>query len=312
MKRAFTLIELLVVIGIIAILAGVLLVTFSTTTESARAAKCLTNMKNLATACQVYGTATGYYPNAGSVNYITIDESRGIRNAQKQFNETKGWISWLSRDVYPVEGGDAPTPNTLGFLGNGNDEDNLYALTNGALWKYISSNRDTYVCPCHVQKSKRVKPLWSYLMSARFKWDSSEGYAYHKSGSGVGYGGLARADRILLFSEIPFRGPGEWFPEGDGGGVENDAILQYRGCKEAPGLSGKSRRDGDETIGGNHPLGNAKHPKAWFAHVAFADAHVEKIKVSNLSTEALKELTTLLCTGKDYTLDSDGKLHELK
>lgn len=311
MKRAFTLIELLVVIGIIAILAGVLLATLTSSTEAARAAKCMTNMKNLANACHSYGAACQHYPNAGSVTYISIDESRGIRNAKKTYNETPGWISWISRNAFPASS--PTTPPTIGFCGNGTEEDNVFALTNGALWKYVSGNRDVYVCPSHVQTKKGGKPLWSYLMNASFKWDSSEGYSYMNSGAGVSFGSLARADRILLFSEIPFRGPGEWFPLGDGsGGTEDDAVLQYRGCKDAPGLGGKSRRDGEETIGCNHPLGNVKHPKAWFAHVAFADAHVEKIRASGLSTDALKELTTFLCTGKDYALDAEGNLQELK
>ena len=44
MKKAFTIIELLVVIGIIGVLAGVLMTSFSGGTESARAAKCLTTV----------------------------------------------------------------------------------------------------------------------------------------------------------------------------------------------------------------------------------------------------------------------------
>ena len=57
MKKAFTLIELLVVIGILAILIGVLISTIANGTEVARAARCLTNMKNLANACNSYAMA---------------------------------------------------------------------------------------------------------------------------------------------------------------------------------------------------------------------------------------------------------------
>ena len=55
MKKGFTLVEMLVVIGIIGILVGVLVASFSGGTESARNAQCLTNMKNLAGACQSHG-----------------------------------------------------------------------------------------------------------------------------------------------------------------------------------------------------------------------------------------------------------------
>ncbi|MBQ7256313.1 MAG: DUF1559 domain-containing protein [Abditibacteriota bacterium] len=53
-KKGFTLIELLVVIAIIAILAAVLFPVFAQAREKARATKCLSNMKQLATALQLY------------------------------------------------------------------------------------------------------------------------------------------------------------------------------------------------------------------------------------------------------------------
>ena len=67
MKKGFTLVELLVVIGILGILSAVLIGSFAGGTESARAVKCLTNMRNLATACQTYGMSYGFYPLAGSI-----------------------------------------------------------------------------------------------------------------------------------------------------------------------------------------------------------------------------------------------------
>ena len=80
MKKAFTLVELIVVVGIICILAAILIASFGGGTESARNALCLTNMRNLAAACQTYGMAHGYYPAAGSFEKIGTDESDGIRN----------------------------------------------------------------------------------------------------------------------------------------------------------------------------------------------------------------------------------------
>lgn len=54
-KRAgFTLIELLVVIAIIAILAAILFPVFAKARESARSASCLSNLKQLGTAAQMY------------------------------------------------------------------------------------------------------------------------------------------------------------------------------------------------------------------------------------------------------------------
>ncbi|CEK16602.1 prepilin-type N-terminal cleavage/methylation domain-containing protein [Chthonomonas calidirosea] len=53
-QQAFTLIELLVVIAIIAILAAILFPVFAQAREKARAISCLSNMKQLATAEQMY------------------------------------------------------------------------------------------------------------------------------------------------------------------------------------------------------------------------------------------------------------------
>ena len=55
-RKGFTLIELLVVIAIIAILAGMLFPVFARARESARKIQCLSNVKNIAMAFQMYLT----------------------------------------------------------------------------------------------------------------------------------------------------------------------------------------------------------------------------------------------------------------
>jgi prepilin-type N-terminal cleavage/methylation domain-containing protein/prepilin-type processing-associated H-X9-DG protein len=54
MRRGFTLIELLVVIAIIAVLAAILFPVFSAAREKARQATCLSNMRQLVTAWDMY------------------------------------------------------------------------------------------------------------------------------------------------------------------------------------------------------------------------------------------------------------------
>jgi len=61
-RRGFTLIELLVVIAIIAILAAMLFPVFARARESARKIQCLSNVKNIAMAFQIYLTDYDRFP----------------------------------------------------------------------------------------------------------------------------------------------------------------------------------------------------------------------------------------------------------
>jgi prepilin-type N-terminal cleavage/methylation domain-containing protein/prepilin-type processing-associated H-X9-DG protein len=71
-RRGFTLIELLVVIAIIAILAAMLFPVFARARESARKIQCLSNVKNIATAFQMYLTDYDRFP-PGEHNTQAVD-----------------------------------------------------------------------------------------------------------------------------------------------------------------------------------------------------------------------------------------------
>lgn len=290
----FTLIELLVVIGIIGVLAGVLLASFGGSTESAASARCLSNLKNLATACQTYGMNTGHYPPAASIESLTMSVARGRKNVSRVYHETPGWISWYSNGGYPSE---STRENPEVPMCTKDILQGTYALTNGALWKYVSGSRETYVCPAHAKKSANP-PYWSYLMNAYFGWNPKG-----KNTIRIEYGNLARADRILLFSEVPFTGPGDWFPNGSGSGEDSDAILQFKPDKNVKGGAGlganKSGGEGSECIGFNHRVG-----KRFAAHVVFADGHTEKL-LAPVDGGGIVDLTTWLCQGVDVSFDGE-------
>lgn len=287
MKKGFTLIELMIVIGIIGILAATILGVSNASGDSAQAAKCLANMKNLATAVQSYGMANGQYPVAGSVVRRSSSGSSAKGNRQTTYTEQSGWVSGDTQGAFPSTS--PATISSLGFM-ESDEERSHYAITNGALWRYVSGNLNTFVCPIHKKKKPGVK--WSYLMNAYFGWSADSSHTYGNTFAFQRYGKLGDADRRLLFAEIPFQGPGSWKPEGDSGSTDGDGVLQYENCSHTARVAGENIADGTECLGANHKVG-----KSWYAHVVFADGHVEKIR-ADLDDNALKKLTTLLCEGK--------------
>lgn len=303
MKRAFTLVELIVVVGIIGILSSILIASLSGGSDSARAALCLSNMKNLATAAQTYAMENKYYPLAGNMVYVNIRRD-GQRNVRREYNEVPGWISLDSQGKYPTES--YTGSSTIGLYSS-EDEKARFALTNGVLWKYVSANRETYLCPEHAKRirktDKSLKPNWSYLMNAYFSWNFKD-HAYNGDHGRKRYGELPTADKLLLFSEVPFSGYNSWQPSGEGGSTDTDAILQFStsGLKQSDNVGGIGQ-SGNEEIGVNHV-----HKRQAYAHVAFADGHTEKLRVpmkgKEPDTSQMKELTTWLCAGKDVSFSA--------
>lgn len=291
MKKAFTLVELLVVIGIIAVLMAILVASLSGSTDSANATKCLANMRSLAIGCQAVALSTEHYPSAGSHQQLgEVTFSAG--SAQQQASQHRGWIAW----------------NTVAASGAyispyANDRDaREMCLTNGTLWTAVNQNRSAYVCPMHRKAAdKKLKgalpegPAWSYVMNAYFDWDA-KGRPYWNDHRGRWAKDFKRADRILLFAELPFLAiSGVQNPTfSQGPALDNDPVLQYDGN----GGSGK------EIIGFNHRLGK----RETYAHVCFADGHTAKFLLpKNPSQSNLRDLTKWLCNPKD----SSGKYFDV-
>lgn len=308
-RSAFSLVELIVVIAIIGILAGVLMATFGGGTASARAARCLSNMKNLASASQTYAMSSHYYPRAGNLVYLTMKEQTGGR-VTRNYDEVPGWISANSQNVFPSTSYSTPAPVSL--YSDDLDEAN-YALTNGVLWKYVSGSRESYICPEHARHMGKsgVKVNWSYLMNAYFGWNKKERAMPYSTSGRIEYGQMGHSDKVLLFSEVPFMGFNSWQPDGSGGSTDTDAILQYGASGiDSAGAKGSSSDAGGEEIGVNHKSG-----RHYAAHVVFADGHVEKLRVpmkgKDPDTSQLAEVTSWLCAGYDISFDG-GQYKRIK
>jgi len=114
-RSGFTLIELLVVIAIIAILAGMLFPVFARARESARKIQCLSNVKNIAMAFQIYLTDFDAFP--------SYEHDQRVLN----YWEDQG------SDVSP---GCCPSPT----------ESNPYLKVPVILDEYVK-NRDVWRCP---------------------------------------------------------------------------------------------------------------------------------------------------------------------
>ena len=101
-KRGFTLIELLVVIAIIAILAAILFPVFAQAREKARQTSCLSNLKQLGTATQLYlDDYDETYPRyCGWPNYTDWDQA--TKDAYKDWPMSLGEIwadNWVKYNV---------------------------------------------------------------------------------------------------------------------------------------------------------------------------------------------------------------------
>jgi prepilin-type N-terminal cleavage/methylation domain-containing protein/prepilin-type processing-associated H-X9-DG protein len=150
--RGFTLIELLVVIAIIGILAAMLFPVFARARESARKIQCLSNMKNIAIAYQMYLADYDAFPPGG------------------HDQETADWFQ------------------SMGFTGAGGGSGNPFLTPFVILDEYIR-NRDVWTCPSATATMGPVVivPVYggTYLDTWRAHADKLAGSCYERLTSQV-------------------------------------------------------------------------------------------------------------------------------
>ena len=318
-RNAFTLLELLVVIFIIGLLMAVLVTAVGGGTNAARSAKCLANMRNLATGAVSIAMRDEYYPLAGSVEWYEITYNPQSNLMVYHYYERQGWIGWDSRGTYHGNNGSVHQSQvTKGFPNwyrstydvnkgewtKSRQDENF--IRRGTMWGFVKNNREMFLCPEHRKAIKKIgkkygvkdAPYWSYVMSERFGWQAKgkEGPYHGENAKRVEYGNISRPDKTIIFAEMNWTEiPGCAEPKiTKSAGTDCDCVLQYS--------------SNSERIGFNHISGNDM-----VAHVAFADAHVEIIRLPRGTTneQQLRDLTHCLCAGKDWALEK-GKYKEIK
>lgn len=165
MKRVFTLMELLVTIGILALLTGILLPALNNAREAARRTSCISNLRQLGTALELYGAASGYRLPVCSGSF---DSAAGpsIRSVLSQYvADNKGVWQCPSDDLRNRDGGsydwnvyanglrmDQKTLQIQGFYMPVMSDYDQFHRASGQ-----DSQRNWLYLPAEVQK--RVKPL---------------------------------------------------------------------------------------------------------------------------------------------------------
>lgn len=122
-RKGFTLIELLVVIAIIGILAAMVFPVFARARESARKAVCLSNVKNLSLAVNMYMGDYGKFPpkNTDPEDLAIIDDRKGEPECTWHWNYVNPFLRWAvvldeytkNRDVWKCPSAKAPVTEKL-------------------------------------------------------------------------------------------------------------------------------------------------------------------------------------------------------
>jgi len=212
MKRGFTLIELLVVIAIIAILAAILFPVFARAREKARQSACLSNVKQISLAIQMY--ANDY---DDRIPFMLTWDPDGTPNAvawwwqvtEPYIKNTQVWKCPSQGDRTPSEYSHYhytyPRMPYLGHQASSQERAHL------SYWKYPA---ETMIFCCTRPDGPGSSAAYSYISYAASHWvDPYTGHVgtVHNNGSNVGFmDGHAKWLNINTFRDTTTTGQKLW------------------------------------------------------------------------------------------------------
>ncbi len=187
-RQGFTLIELLVVIAIIGILAAMLFPVFARARESARKIQCLSNVKNIALAVQMYLTDYDCFPPSEHRAEVAawFADRCGDCVCKGRMAGPNPYLRWpvildeyiRNRDVWrcPSARRDKPFPINSGYASG----------ANGDWFKEFVANAD--VCPAPVPCQEPYPPGWGGTVTDTILQGEDAGCA--SSGTGATLAGI--------------------------------------------------------------------------------------------------------------------------
>jgi prepilin-type N-terminal cleavage/methylation domain-containing protein/prepilin-type processing-associated H-X9-DG protein len=150
-RRAFTLIELLVVIAIIAILMAILMPALQRAREGGKRAACLSNLKQITLAWNMYADENGDKLVNGATGCTDVSNGTWASGIASHANEL-AWINTFDNRTWDVQ---------------------IQGIRTGALWPYLP-NEKIYRCPTGRRGQALTYSIMFSMNGVGYDWSREE------------------------------------------------------------------------------------------------------------------------------------------